>query len=488
MSGQSKHTTLYSASDIQRYLKGELSAREMHQLEKTALEDPFLADALEGLEKQAPASQDADLDDLRTRLGTRVAEPVKRRALFFRSPWLRAAAALILLIGLGFTVRYTFLNGSSKLNVTQDEQVAHPAAPVAAEPAVPAQASQDQGNASASKETDKAADSTSVAARLTAPTRQPILANTRPGSTTAKAAPPIVRSEETIALSEDAKDRSKEKKIIPDLTFDTASLQSTAVNNGPPVSRSRSFGSGAIGSAPKDLQATVILRPDTTALKLEKKADGFYYNNFRSPIVVTGKVLDIHNNPLPGASLRLAGNTNIGTITDQQGLFSLKVPKDSILRLTVGMVGYQPTDLAFNTFDNSPTTGNVIHLQQQNNALDEVVVVGYGSKRKEFRAFAPSSNAERVDYLWQKAQPVVGKLAYLDYLEAGKKTIGVDSTIKGTVIISFDVNKKGALTAFKVEQSLTPAHDAGIIRLVSEGSAWKVTKGRSVRAAVRVVF
>ncbi len=41
----------YSAADIREYLRGDLSAREMQALEAAALEDPFLADALEGMEK-----------------------------------------------------------------------------------------------------------------------------------------------------------------------------------------------------------------------------------------------------------------------------------------------------------------------------------------------------------------------------------------------------------------------------------------------------
>jgi len=38
----------YSLADIHRYLSGSLSAKEMHDMERAALEDPFLADALEG--------------------------------------------------------------------------------------------------------------------------------------------------------------------------------------------------------------------------------------------------------------------------------------------------------------------------------------------------------------------------------------------------------------------------------------------------------
>src|SRR5580658_5011441 len=51
---RNKNNIPYSASDIEKYRKGELSAREMHDLEQAALDDPFLADAIEGL-MQHPA-------------------------------------------------------------------------------------------------------------------------------------------------------------------------------------------------------------------------------------------------------------------------------------------------------------------------------------------------------------------------------------------------------------------------------------------------
>ena len=39
---------VYTAADFERYYSGQMSDAEMHALEKSALEDPFLADALEG--------------------------------------------------------------------------------------------------------------------------------------------------------------------------------------------------------------------------------------------------------------------------------------------------------------------------------------------------------------------------------------------------------------------------------------------------------
>ena len=47
MAEQNAHIN-YSVEDIERYLKGKMSAKEMHDMEKAALQDSFLADAIEG--------------------------------------------------------------------------------------------------------------------------------------------------------------------------------------------------------------------------------------------------------------------------------------------------------------------------------------------------------------------------------------------------------------------------------------------------------
>ena len=439
MSGPSKNTTTYSASDLQRYLRGEMSAREMHDLEVAALEDPFLADALEGFEKQgafAPTTAhtgdetlSGHLDDLRARLDRRVTNSEKRapgsalKVFSLRAPWLRIAAAAILLIGLSAGAWYGLLNKKQAPDLVAKHN----------EPAV-------------SPAPSATMDSTKIAPA------------------------PLAAADSTIMV---APPTPKSAHVPP------ASLARTAKKTAAPPSPADSIPLIASDQANYTPQAKSLYK-DTTAY------------NFH-PLVFSGKVLDVHNNPLPGATLSLAGpsgNNAIGTVTDRNGYFSMNVyPKDSVLKVTVGMVGYQQTSLAFKTLNTEASTGNLIHLAQRPDPLGEVVVSGFGSKRKETRALASSPDDENIDSLWINAKPVMGEQAYLDYLAAGKKTIAADSSIKGTVIISFDVSKKGELTSFKVEQSLTPAHDAGVIHLISEGPPWKkVSKGRSVRTAVRVVF
>ncbi|MFN6087210.1 MAG: hypothetical protein ACK47E_00495, partial [Cyclobacteriaceae bacterium] len=51
--------------DIEKYRKGELTPSEMHSLERKALSDPFLADALEGADTISAKDFSEDLNELK---------------------------------------------------------------------------------------------------------------------------------------------------------------------------------------------------------------------------------------------------------------------------------------------------------------------------------------------------------------------------------------------------------------------------------------
>ncbi|MBK7649488.1 MAG: hypothetical protein IPJ20_00375 [Flammeovirgaceae bacterium] len=55
--------------DIKRYINGEMSTEEQHALEKRALRDPFLADALEGAGLIAAEDFTNDIKDLNAEIG-----------------------------------------------------------------------------------------------------------------------------------------------------------------------------------------------------------------------------------------------------------------------------------------------------------------------------------------------------------------------------------------------------------------------------------
>lgn len=89
----------YNGANIARYHAGQMSAAEMHAIEKAALDDPFLADALEGF--PLDAQFDANLQSLKELINKRVAEPEKgRRAPVINLRKWAVAAAVVTTIGI----------------------------------------------------------------------------------------------------------------------------------------------------------------------------------------------------------------------------------------------------------------------------------------------------------------------------------------------------------------------------------------------------
>ena len=96
--------------------------------------------------------------------------------------------------------------------------------------------------------------------------------------------------------------------------------------------------------------------------------------NIQQNETATGVVKDALGETVIGASVVVKGTTN-GTITDFDGNFSISgVKKGDIIQIS--FVGYQTQEIAWNG-----TPLNVI-LQDDTQALEEVVVVGFGTQKK----------------------------------------------------------------------------------------------------------
>lgn len=90
---------------------------------------------------------------------------------------------------------------------------------------------------------------------------------------------------------------------------------------------------------------------------------------------IQGLVKDIFGEPIIGASVVIKGTTN-GTITGLDGEFSLNnVEKGSVIQ--VSFIGYQTQEIAWN---GQPLT---LTLKEDSRQLEEVIVVGFGTQKKE---------------------------------------------------------------------------------------------------------
>lgn len=97
----------------------------------------------------------------------------------------------------------------------------------------------------------------------------------------------------------------------------------------------------------------------------------------QSKHIIKGVVVDNANQPLIGATVIVKDVKNSGVITDLDGHFSLSVPAGKNT-LVISYLGYQALDV--NIAGKSLIT---VTLNEDNIKMDEVVVVGYGSQKKE---------------------------------------------------------------------------------------------------------
>jgi TonB-linked SusC/RagA family outer membrane protein len=103
--------------------------------------------------------------------------------------------------------------------------------------------------------------------------------------------------------------------------------------------------------------------------------------------LVTGKIMDEAGQVLPGVNVIKKGTT-VGTSSDANGAFSIEADNDDILVVT--FIGYAPREIAVLN-----QTSIAITLKEDIATLQEVVVIGYGSLKKEDVTSSISSVSEK---------------------------------------------------------------------------------------------
>ncbi|MDF7814696.1 SusC/RagA family TonB-linked outer membrane protein [Hymenobacter sp. YC55] len=91
---------------------------------------------------------------------------------------------------------------------------------------------------------------------------------------------------------------------------------------------------------------------------------------------ISGKVVDAKSNPLPGVTVVVTGTT-VGASTGADGGFELQAPA-SATTLTISYVGFTSQQVSI-----TDKTSVQVTLQENTQALGDVVVVGYGTARKQ---------------------------------------------------------------------------------------------------------
>jgi TonB-linked SusC/RagA family outer membrane protein len=149
-------------------------------------------------------------------------------------------------------------------------------------------------------------------------------------------------------------------------------------------------------------------------------------------ITIRGEVKDKQGLPLPGVSVQVKGTTR-GAVTNNDGAYTLSAPANSTL--TFSFIGYKQVEQVAGT----RTSINVV-LNDDNNQLNEVVVVGYGTQtKKDLTTAVVSVSSKDIENqpVTNPLQAIQGKAAGVQISsQSGKPGSGVAVSIRGNTSIT----------------------------------------------------
>ena len=143
---------------------------------------------------------------------------------------------------------------------------------------------------------------------------------------------------------------------------------------------------------------------------------------FAQQITVNGVVQDTQGEPIIGANILVKGTSN-GTITDLDGNFQLTADADALL--VISFIGYQTQELPAQPVMN-------ITLRDDSKQLEELVVIGYGSvKKNDLSGSVVAIKAEDMNKgaVTSPQELIQGKVPGL-YVSAGDGQPGAGSSIR----------------------------------------------------------
>ena len=435
----------FTAADIRRYIDGRMSPAERNELERAALSDPFLEDALEGYASLAdPARMPSDLEDLHTRLGDSLSPGGQKRVLpvaaaFFSTDsrlgsWLRIAAAVVVIGAAGI------------LLYVRNRRTETPRYELAAKQAelrsAPTGAAAPTGVGSPTE--DKAAPAAAV---------PPSPAATTPGAPMATVAPPGHQRRLVSPLAKaDARALAESSAGAPThIDYDTTAT---------------------IAAAPQPSRPTMNVRYGTTTRRLG------------SAQTFGAQITDPRNQPVVGATVQAEPSGQIAT-TDENGYFHLQTgaaaADDSIV---VTAIGFEKKKYAVEQL----TPASPLQLSEANNNLNEVVVIGYGTAKSK-KTTRWTAGAYRVSNDTTELQPIDGWSSFNSYVSHNAE---IPSEVRrqdlhGDVILSFRVDEDGNPIGISVDKSLCVPCDTEAIRLLKKGPQW-TKKNNNSTGHVKVHF
>ncbi len=373
---------------LKEYIQGQRKGKEANRIERQAMSDPFLNDAIAGFD-----SVEGDHASALERLDDKVlhARNHSRRAIVY---WAMAASVLLLI---GF--------GSLFLLQQKPETRMPEIATVLPKKVTP----------SSEEQKSEVPEST---ARTTIPVKS---------KTLAVASPPV---------SPEATTNKAQAESIPEPAMAPVQSEVSAAN---PVRMSK---------------------------MLEGKVAGLQVESAEMPTNrLHGKVVDEKGEPLIGASVKIKG-TNVGAVTDTNGYFQLPQNVSDSAKLIAGYIGYENREVK------AAGKSVAIQLHPDTQTLNEVVVVGYGTKKMTSVSGSVAKNTNNQ----------FGEKEFRAYCQA-HAVRNICGEPKAKAKVQFFVSAEGRPTEIKVLKSACNRAADEVERLLNSSPVWS-KKNRKVTLTI----
>ncbi|HEY9048082.1 MAG TPA: TonB family protein [Ohtaekwangia sp.] len=439
--------------DIEKYLRGELTPAEMHALERKALNDPFLADALEGASQVLPEDFGDDLNLLQASLKGRI-DQSNTKIIPMWAWTVRIAAGLLVVIVSGFIVFNLLKEKNSTPLAVNDTESAPKSSPPQQQPA----GDSASDNTSASVKQEDKHDQFSLAK----PEEEKIILQDQVAQPKENKADEVKSTIAEVTKGEPVV--SSTDNAASEAPVDLQEVQEQLQANEPVAVAPMQAPMKDIAAEKEEYKERAKAKTDASGATLDKKAalsETRKFANANTNVqVIRGQVTSEDGVGLPGVNVIIKGS-NTGTVTDAEGYYQVSTTESS-KELVFSFIGMQSKE--------AEATSDVLDVQLENDVsqLSEVVVVGYGADNVQ------EEDRSTVEF----AAPKGGRAAYKKYLETSMRypEEALQNEIEGKVTIQFTVETSGQITDFKVLKGLGYGCDEEVIRLIRNGPKWAPTK------------
>ena len=463
---------------LRKFLAGELTFKEEQVLRAAAADDPFLAEAMEGIDASGEMNHVENLASIRKSLQPKAKE--KTRMIPLR--WIGSAAAVGLLLVLSTWLwnRGTGDDGSFSKKEEKIEQAEKPSSDKEEQIRTEYYALDSTGEMavfdSSIPEIENEVVEEKAEINLPSAGKQK---SVQFSSTPSESTQPIFEEVQETPPAVVAPPRAfKKSKPIDTNKNENVEKPDIQVENESPefVAEAESKKVEEISKDEKQMSNDDAAVAYTTESGLLVEED---FNTHDSNYVYKGSVFDNYGEPLIGANVVVPG-TKVGAVTDFQGNFVISTPFKLPI-MEANYIGYESS--AFRPIESKNELA--IYMAESSVSLDEVVISNSKSKsRKSGRTTSMVSTEPTSIY-----KPAGGYNKFRKYIKKNQK--GQNAWLKKnpTVVLEFLIPEDGRPTEIEITESGGPSADLEAIRLLQEGPKWNSrNKGVETRAMVRIEF